>query len=94
MLLLKGGQEILQALQVGIGGAQLELGLVAPGLEAGDAGGGFEQPAALGGLGLDQAADLALARSRFGKAEYILSYCKKFLRCLLIRNSFPRNASI
>ena len=64
MLLLERGQEVLQPDQIGFGRLQLELGLVASGLQAGDACGRLEQPPPIGGLGLDQAADLALAHDR------------------------------
>jgi hypothetical protein len=58
---LEGGDDVVEAFQIGLGGAQAQLGLVAPGMQAGDAGGLFQQGAPLGRLGVDQRADPALA---------------------------------
>lgn len=51
---------VLDAGEVGFGRLQPQLGLVAAGVQAGDAGGIFQHAAALLGLGLDDLADLAL----------------------------------
>ena len=64
LLLLEREQQVLDPDQVRLGRLQLELGLVPPRLQAADPGGFLEQPAAVGGLGLDQRADLALAYDR------------------------------
>ena len=62
---------VLDAGEVGLGGAQPQFGLVAAGVQAGDAGGIFQHAAALLGLGLDDLADLALVdqcrRTRAGR---------------------------
>ena len=58
--------QILGARQVGLGGAQLQLGLVAAGVQAGDAGGFLQHRAAVFRLGGDQRADAALADHRRG----------------------------
>ena len=52
--------DVLDAQQVGFGGFEAQLGLVAAGMQAGDAGGVFQHASALFGLGLDDLADLAL----------------------------------
>ena len=64
MLLAERDQQILDPEQIVLGRLELELGLVAPGLQAADPGGFLEQPPALGRLGVDQRADLALADDR------------------------------
>ncbi|MGY4298038.1 hypothetical protein ACVWXN_006133 [Bradyrhizobium sp. i1.4.4] len=51
---------VLDAGEVGFGRLQPQFGLVAAGVQAGDAGGVFQHAAALLGLGLDDLADLAL----------------------------------
>ncbi|MEY9597209.1 hypothetical protein ABIF74_001901 [Bradyrhizobium japonicum] len=51
---------VLDAGEVGFGGLQPQFGLVAAGVQAGDAGSIFQHAAALLGLGLDDLADLAL----------------------------------
>ncbi len=63
---LQGAEHVLQAHQVVLGGAQPQLGLVAPRMEAGDAGCFLEQDAALGRLGGDDVADAALADQSVG----------------------------
>ncbi len=67
----EGGELGLQRLEhvadpaeVDLGGVELELGLVAALVEAGDAGGLFQHPAAGLGAGVDQLGDLALADQR------------------------------
>lgn len=54
----------MHAAQIGLGRAQLELGLVAPRVKPGDAGRLFEHQAALGRLGVDDVVDAALADHR------------------------------
>ena len=51
---------VLDAGEVGLGRLQPQLGFMAAGMQAGDAGGVFQHAAALFGLGLDDLADLAL----------------------------------
>ena len=63
-LVLEGDQDVVQAGEVGVGGAQAQLRLVAAGVEAGDAGRLLEQRPALVRFGADQGADLALADQR------------------------------
>ena len=63
---LQGAEHVLEAHQVVLGGAQPQLGLVAPRMEAGDAGRFLEQDAALGRLGGDDVADAALADQGVG----------------------------
>ena len=62
---------VLEAGEVLLGGAQPQLGLVAAGVQAGNAGGFFQHAAALLGLGLDDLADAALVdeggRARAGR---------------------------
>ena len=62
---------VLDAGEVGFGRLQPQLGLVAAGMQAGDAGGVFQHAAALLRLGLDDLADLALVdegrRTRAGR---------------------------
>ena len=58
---VEGLQHVGDAGEVGLGGAELELGLVAALVEAGDAGGLLEDAAAGAGAGVDQLGDLALA---------------------------------
>ena len=60
-LLLEPGLELVGAGEVGLGRLELELGLVAAGVQAGDAGGLLEQRAALLGPGGDEGGDAALA---------------------------------
>ena len=55
---------VVETFEVLLGGAQPELGLVAAGMQAGDAGGFLEQRAARLRLGLDQLADAALPDHR------------------------------
>ena len=55
---------VLDAGEVGFGGLQAQFGLVAAGVQAGDAGGVFQHAAALLGLGLNDLADLALVDQR------------------------------
>ena len=55
---------VLDAGEVGLGGLQPQFGLVAAGMQAGDAGGIFQHAAALFRLGLDDLADLALVDQR------------------------------
>ena len=55
---------VLDAGEVGFGRLQPQLGFVAAGMQAGDAGGVFQHAAALLGLGLDDLADLALVHQR------------------------------
>ncbi len=57
----EGLDDVADAAEVGLGGAELELGLVAALVEAGDAGGFLEDAAAGLGAGVDQLRDLALA---------------------------------
>ena len=61
VLLLERDQHVLHAGQVLLGGAQAQLGLVAAGVEAGDAGGLVDDGPAIGRLGVDDRADAALA---------------------------------
>ena len=61
MLGLEGRDDVVQALQVGLGRAQTQLRLVPSGMQPGDARGLFQQGPALGRLGIDQGADAALA---------------------------------
>ena len=55
---------VLDAGEVGLGRLQPQLGFVAAGMQAGDAGGVFQHAAALFGLGLNDLADLALVDQR------------------------------
>ena len=55
---------VLDAGEVGFGRLQPQFGLVAAGMQAGDAGGVFQHAAALFGLGLNDLADLALVDQR------------------------------
>ena len=55
---------VLDAGEVGFGRLQPQFGLVAAGVQAGDAGGVFQHAAALFGLGLNDLADLALVNQR------------------------------
>ena len=55
---------VLDAGEVGFGGLEPQFGLMAAGMQAGDAGGVFQHAAALFGLGLDDLADLALVHQR------------------------------
>ena len=55
---------IIKAFKIGFGTAQPQFGLMAAGMEAGYAGGLFEQLAALGWFGGNDFADLALANQR------------------------------
>ena len=55
---------VVESLEVGIGGVEAKLGLVAPAVEPGDAGGLFQERAPLRRLGRDQRADRALAHQR------------------------------
>ena len=55
---------VLDAGEVGFGGLQPQFGLVAAGMQAGDAGGVFQHAAALFGFGLNDLADLALVDQR------------------------------
>ncbi len=64
VLLLERHQHVLHPRQVLLGGAQAQLGLVAAGIEAGDAGGLVDDAAAVDRLGADQRADAALAHQR------------------------------
>ena len=64
VLLLERHQQVLDPQQIGLGRLQLELGLVAARLQAADAGRLLDQPPPVGGLGLDQGADLTLADDR------------------------------
>ena len=59
---------VLDAKQVGLGGLEPQLGLVAAGVQAGNSGGLLKDPAALLGLGLDDLADAALVNER-GRAR-------------------------
>ena len=68
VLLLERHQHVLHARQVLLGGAQPQLGLVAAGIEAGDAGRLVDDGAPVGRLGVDQRADAALAHQR-GRAR-------------------------
>ncbi len=58
--------QILGAGEIGFGGAQLQLGLVAAGMQAGDAGGFLQDGTTVVRLGIDQAADRALAHQAGG----------------------------
>ncbi len=64
VLLLERQQQVLDPQQIGLGRLQLELGLVAARLQAADARRLLDQAPPVGGLGLDQGADLALADDR------------------------------
>ena len=64
MLLAKRDQQVLDPEQIVLGRLELELGLVAPGLQAADPGSFLEQPPPLGRLGIHQRADLPLAHDR------------------------------
>ena len=55
------GGDVFQPLEIGLGGAQPEFRLVAARMQAGNAGGLFQQLPTRLGLGLDQLADAALA---------------------------------
>ncbi len=68
VLLLEGYQHVLDARKVLLGRAQAQLGLVTAGIETGDAGRLVDDRAAVGGLGVDQGADAALADQR-GRAR-------------------------
>ena len=61
---LEGRDDVVEALQVALGGAQAQLGLVPAGVQAGDPGGLLQQGPAPGRLGVDQRADPALADQR------------------------------
>ena len=63
-LRLQGNHDVVEAFQVGFGAAQTQLGLVAAGMEAGDAGGLLQEGAPIDGLGGDDGADAALADQR------------------------------
>jgi hypothetical protein len=65
-LALQGDDDVVEPGQVGLGGAQPELGLVAPRMQPGDAGRLLEQGAAVGRLGVDDGTDPALAHQRGG----------------------------
>ena len=58
--------DVVQPLQIGLGGAQAKLGLMPTGVQAGDAARLLENAAAVLGLGGDQLADLALPDQRRG----------------------------
>ncbi len=60
-LAVERDQHVFQPLQIGFSRAQAQLGLVPAVVQAGDAGGFFEQRAAVGRTGGDQRADAALA---------------------------------
>ncbi len=68
VLLIQRHQHVLHAGQVLLSGAQPQLGLVAAGIEAGDAGRLVDDGAPVGRLGVDQRADAALAHQR-GRAR-------------------------
>ena len=68
VLLLERDQHVLHAGEVLLGGAQPQLGLVAAGIEAGDAGRLVDHAAPVDRLGVDQRADAALADQR-GRAR-------------------------
>ena len=68
VLLFERHQHVLHARKVLLGGAQAQLGLVAAGIKAGDAGRLVDHAAAIDGLGVDQRADAALADQR-GRAR-------------------------
>ena len=53
-------QDVVEAGEIALGGAQAQLRLVPAAVQAGDAGGVLQDAAALLGLGVDQLADLAL----------------------------------
>ena len=57
-------QDVVEAGEIAVGGAQPQLGLVAAAVQTGDAGGVLQDAAALLGLGVDDLADLALAHQR------------------------------
>ena len=61
VLLFQCDEHVLHTREVLLGGAQAQLGLVAAGIETGDAGGLVDDRAAIGRLGVDQRADAALA---------------------------------
>ena len=61
---LERAHHVVEALEVGLGGAQAQLGLVAPVVQTGDAGGLVQQRAPLARLGRDQRPHLALADQR------------------------------
>ncbi|CEJ16055.1 hypothetical protein BN1110_06406 [bacterium YEK0313] len=63
-LALDLGDHHFQPLEIGLGRLQTRLGLVPPGIEAGNAGRLFQNAAARLGLGVDDLADLALADQR------------------------------
>ena len=62
---------VFDAGEIGLGGLEPQLGFMAAGMQAGDAGGVFQHAAALLGFGLDDLADLALVdeggRARAGR---------------------------
>lgn len=64
VLLVEGYEHILDPGEVGLGRVEPELGFAPAGLQTGDAGGVLQETPALGRLGLDQGADLALAHDR------------------------------
>jgi hypothetical protein len=64
VLLFESHQHVLHAREVRLGGAQPELGLMAAGIEAGDAGRLVDDHAPVGRLGVDQGTDAALADQR------------------------------
>jgi hypothetical protein len=67
---LQGRDHVVQPFQVGLGGAQAQLRLVAPGVQTGDPGSLFQETPAVAGLGIDHRADPALAHQgrRMGPA--------------------------
>ena len=64
---LHRAQNIVEPLEICLGGAQLEFCLVAPGMQTGNAGGVLEHLAAFGRLGIDKARDAPLADQRRGR---------------------------
>ena len=63
-LRLELAQDVVEALQIAVRRLEAQLGLVAAAVQAGDAGGIFQDAPALLGLGVDQFPDLALAHER------------------------------
>ena len=53
--------DVVEAREIGFGGLQAQFGFMSAGMQAGDAGCFFEQRTAVGGLGVDDGTDAALA---------------------------------
>ncbi len=63
-LALQGDDDVVKPGEIGFGGPEAQLGLMPARMQAGDSGGLFQEPAAIGRLGVDEGADAPLAHHR------------------------------